>query len=200
MKIIVVGAQGTIGIAVVAALSARHDVVGVSRSSTPKLDLTDIASIEATLARVGDVEAVISCAGEAAFKPLADLQDADFASSLRSKLMGQIDLTRVALRHLRDRGSVTLTSGTLAHSPTPSGAALSTVNAGLEGFVRAAAIEAPRGIRVNVVSPGWVKETLAKLGMDPVAGLAAHDIAKAYVAAVEGTLNGEVLDPLRYLL
>lgn len=42
----------------------------------------------------------------------------------------------------------------------PGSAAVSLVNSALEGFGRAAALEAPRGIRVNVVSPPWVTETL----------------------------------------
>jgi NAD(P)-dependent dehydrogenase (short-subunit alcohol dehydrogenase family) len=57
-------------------------------------------------------------------------------------------------------GSVTVTSGVLARQPMPGGAAISMVNAGLEGFVRGAAAEAPRGVRVNAVSPPWVTETL----------------------------------------
>ena len=69
------------------------------------------------------------------------------------------------------------------------------VNAGLEGFVRAAALEMPRNLRINDVSPPWVKETMVKLGMDPTSGLASADVAKAYVAAVEGSHQGVILDP-----
>ena len=82
--------------------------------------------------------------------------------------------------------------------PMPGSASVSMVNAGLEGFVRAAALEMPRRLRINAVSPPWVKETMVKLGMDPATGLAAADVAKAYVAAVEGSHQGMVLDP-RYL-
>jgi NAD(P)-dependent dehydrogenase (short-subunit alcohol dehydrogenase family) len=74
-------------------------------------------------------------------------------------------------------------------------ACISLVNAGLEGFVRAAALELPRRLRINAVSPPWVKETMIKLGMDPTLGLASVDVAKAYVAAVEGSYQGKVLDP-----
>jgi NAD(P)-dependent dehydrogenase (short-subunit alcohol dehydrogenase family) len=68
------------------------------------------------------------------------------------------------------------------------------VNAGLEGFVRAAALEAPRGIRVNVVSPPWVTEILKVLGMDPSHGKPAVEVAQAYVKSVEGEQSGEVVE------
>ena len=65
--------------------------------------------------------------------------------------------------------------------------------------MRAAALEAPRGLRVNVVSPPWVKETLVALKMDPASGLAASDVAKAYLAAVEGRHQGQTLDPAAFV-
>ena len=52
----------------------------------------------------------------------------------------------------------------------------------------------PRGIRINVVSPIWVKETMQKLGMDTAGGMSAEKTARAYVESVEGSRNGEVLD------
>ena len=69
------------------------------------------------------------------------------------------------------------------------------VNAGLEGFVRAAALELPRGIRVNVVSPPWVTETLLALKMDPSLGMPATTVAQAYLASVEGAATGQTIDP-----
>ena len=70
------------------------------------------------------------------------------------------------------------------------------MNAGLEGFTRAAALEAPRGIRVNVVSPPWVTETLLAMGRPPVPGaLPAAVVARSYVESVEGKITGQVLSP-----
>jgi NAD(P)-dependent dehydrogenase (short-subunit alcohol dehydrogenase family) len=85
----------------------------------------------------------------------------------------------------------------LAQSPVRGGAAFSLVNAGVEGFTRAAALEAPRGIRVNVVSPPWVSETLAAMGMDTAPGLPAASVARAYVGSVTGNRTGTVLSPER---
>ena len=88
-----------------------------------------------------------------------------------------------------------MTSGVLAKYPMIGSGAVSLVNAGLEGFTRGAALEATRAVRVNVVSPGWVKETMVKFGMDPTPGKAAVDVARAYVEAVEGSMKGETIEP-----
>jgi len=201
MKIVVVGSTGTIGAAVVRALarSGQHEIVGVSRQTEPALDVEDPAAIRAFFKAISGIDALVSCAGSAVFKPLAQLTDADFERSLHSKLMGQIGLVRAALEHVADHGSVTLTSGILAQRPMRGSAAISMVNAGLEGFVRAAALEAPRAIRVNVVSPPWVTETLEKLGMEVAAGLPADAVANAYVAAVEGKFQGQTLNPVQFV-
>ncbi len=196
MKILLVGATGTIGKAVAAVLAPRHEVLSVTRHSAPlRVDLSAPETIEALFARAGSVDAVVCASGAARFKPLAELQDEDFAFSMQNKLMGQVNLVRAALRHLRDGGVAVVTSGILSRSPMPGSAAISLVNAGLEGFARAAALEATRGIRVNVVSPPWVSETLQQLGMDPKNGLPAATVAQAYVRAVEGGMTGQVIEP-----
>jgi len=199
MKIVVIGDSGTIGAAVVRALAERHEVIGVSRKGAEPVDIDESSTVEALFRSITGIDAVVSCAGNARFKPLAELADEDFAFSIKSKLLGQVGVIRAALPHLKEGGSVTVTSGVLAQRPMPGSGAISLVNAGLEGFVRAAALEAPRGIRVNVVSPPWVRETLEKLKMDPSMGLSAADVAKAYVAAVEGKHQGETLDPARFV-
>lgn len=198
MKIIVIGATGTIGSAVSAALSSRrHEVIGTSRHSDVKVDLQDTASIDELFATVRDIDAVVSCAGGAVFKPFTELTDADYELCIRSKMMGQVNLVRAATKHLRDGGSVTVTTGILAMHPMAGAAAISLVNAGLEGFVRGAGLEMPRRLRVNAISPGWVKETMVKMGMDPTPGVSAVDCAKAYVSAVEGTDQGKIIGTMK---
>jgi len=184
---------------VVETLTARHEVVKVTRSTEPKVNLEEPATIRALFENVREVDAVICCAGRAVFKSLAELTDADYELGLRSKLMGQILLARISKDHLRDGGSIALTTGTLATHPIAGSASISTVNAGLEGFVRAAALELPRNLRINAISPPWIKETLIKLRMDPTPGLASAEVAKAYVAAVEGPHQGKILDPYEFL-
>ncbi len=196
MRILLIGATGTIGKAIAAALSRRHDVLLASRQQAPlHVDLADPASIRALYAKVGKVGAVISAAGQASFKPLDALSDAEFRFSLDNKLMGQVNVVRYGLDRVDDNGSITITSGILAQRPSRGSGAVSLVNAGLEGFARAAALEAPRGIRINVVSPPWVTETLQALGMPLQGGLPAATVAQAYVGSVEGTATGQVISP-----
>lgn len=107
MHVLVIGATGTIGAAVAGALAGRHRVTGASRRSGLRIDIEEPASIRAALAGLDDLDAVICCAGAARFKPLAALSDEDFAFSLTSKLMGQVNVVRAALERLRDGGSVT---------------------------------------------------------------------------------------------
>jgi NAD(P)-dependent dehydrogenase (short-subunit alcohol dehydrogenase family) len=196
MRILLIGATGTIGKAVAEALSGRHDVIQASRHKAHEsVDITNPQSIRDLFTRVGRVDAIISAAGNAAFKPLTELTDADFAFSLGDKLMGQVNIARFGFEHLADKGSITLTSGILSQKPAPATAAISLVNAGLEGFTRAAALEAPRGIRVNVVSPPWVTETLQALGMPTTGGLRAAVVARSYVESIEGKMTGAVIAP-----
>ncbi len=195
MKVIVVGATGLIGKEIVRALGAKHEVVAVGHSGGEiRVDITSRSSIEAMYKKVGPFDALVSAAGKAAFGELEKLSDADFDLGLTDKLMGQVNLVRIGLATVRDNGSFTLTSGSLAREPMPGSAAISLVNAGLDGFVRAAALQMPRRVRINVVSPPFAIETLKALGMDESIGLPVRSFARAYQEAVEGRRNGELLD------
>lgn len=196
MRVIVVGGTGTIGSAVVAALLPRHEVVVAGRKTgVVSVDLALPESIRAMFQTVGKFDAVVSAAGQAKFGTLDDLTDADYVFSFSNKLMGQANLVRIGRQFIADGGSLTLTTGVLGQEPIKGSASISMVNAGLEGFVRAAALELPRGIRVNVVSPPWVTETLVARKMDPSPGMPAARVAQAYLASIEGTMTGQTLDP-----
>jgi NAD(P)-dependent dehydrogenase (short-subunit alcohol dehydrogenase family) len=195
MRIIVVGATGTIGTPVSEALAERHEVVRVgNRNGDYQVDVADKGSIERLFRDVGPFDALVSLAGGARFKPVGELTDEDFEFSLGHKLMGQINLVRAGLAQVRDGGSFTLTSGVLSQEPMPGSSAITLVNRGLEGFARAAALEMPRGVRINVVSPPWMTETLEELGWDTSIGMPAARVAPAYIECVEGSRNGETLD------
>jgi len=198
MKVIVIGATGTIGRAIVQAISNRHEVIPVSHSkSAIKVDIADKASITKMFGTTGRVDAVICAAGLAKFGPMTSLSDEDFALGLNSKLMGQVNLVRSGTEYINDNGSITLTSGILSRRPMKGSSAISLVNSALEGFGRAAALEMPRGVRINIVSPNWVVDTLKAFNMDPSIGTPVEVVAQAYVRALEGTMNGEVLDTIK---
>ena len=194
MRIVVVGATGTIGKAIVAALARNHEVLAASRKSRIRVDVTDPDSIRAMYRTVGRIDALVSAAGDAKFAPLEKLTDSDFQFSLGHKLMGQVNLVRLGMDSMTDGGSFTLTTGVLARRPMAGSGAISLVNAGLEGFVRAAALEAPRGIRVNAVSPPWITDTMKALGMNPSGGMTPEAAAQLYVRSVTGKQNGAVIE------
>lgn len=181
-----VGATGTLGRAVAAALERRgHDVVGASRRGALRVDLADPASLDRLWPAAGALDAVVSVAASAPLVELPALSAPVVAAAVAPKLLGQVALLRGASEHLRDGGVVVLTAGRF-DAPTRGSAVGALVNAGLEAFVTAVAPELPRGVRAVVVSPGWVSETLAALGHDPEAGTPAADLARGYAAAVEG--------------
>jgi NAD(P)-dependent dehydrogenase (short-subunit alcohol dehydrogenase family) len=189
MRVALIGATGLIGSAVAAALGARHEVVSGSRTAGVRVDIGDASSIEHFLATIGAVDAVVCCAGRPRWGPMADLAMADYLGSLHEKLMGQIMLTKLAIPHVRDGGVIVLTAGLLARHAIAGSTAAATVNAAIEGFVRAATLEMPRGCRVVVVSPGWVGEP----GTDARPRTPPSEVALAYVEAVEGDATGTAI-------
>ncbi|TDF59587.1 short chain dehydrogenase [Cupriavidus sp. L7L] len=194
MRILVIGATGLLGKEITALLSDEHDVIGASRgSSALSVDISDKQSILAMYRQLGTVDAVVCVGGTAKFAPLDALTDDDFAFSLANKLMGQINLVRYGVPYISQGGSVTLTSGTLAQHPMLGGAAVSTVNAGVEAFGRTAALELQGKIRVNVVSPGWVWETLEAMGRDPAKGVRAAVVAQVYQKCILEDFSGQVV-------
>ncbi|MEM8651309.1 MAG: short chain dehydrogenase, partial [Pseudomonadota bacterium] len=99
------------------------------------------------------------------------------------------------LDSVSDGGSFTLTSGVLDRDPIRMGTNAATANGALAGFVKSAAIELPRGLRVNVVSPGLLDVSAPRYGEwfhghKPVSS---HDVGLAYAKSVEGALTGQVI-------
>lgn len=192
MKALVVGSNGTIGKAVTQLLKEKGmEVIEASRSGNPALDITDNSGMDAFFAKLGPVDVIVSAAGDAAFVSLDKITDNDIQLSVNSKLLGQVNLVRKGLSNLRPGGVFVITGGILAYSPIPQTSLISMVNAGLEGFARAAALELTGGRRVVIVHPAWVAETASKIGMDPAPWPDAEKTATAYLEAIEGTNNGE---------
>ena len=195
MRILVVGASGTIGRAVVAELEDRHDVVSAGRTSgAVRMDITVRESIRSTFEKIGSVDAVVSAAGSVKFAPLAEMGHSDYTLGLEDKLMGQVDLVLIGRDYVSEGGSFTLTSGVLDSDPIVAGSSASMVNGALNSFVRAAAIEMPRSQRINVVSPGVIEEAMDDYapffrGFEPVPAARA---ALAYAKSVEGAQTGQV--------
>lgn len=195
MRILVIGATGVIGTIVADAFESRgHEVIRASRTSEPSVDMTDPASVSKLFAEVAPLDAVVVAAGEVPFKPLSDLTRDDYLSGLLGKTLAQLEIARQALGVLADGGSITLTSGVTARAPIAMGAAAAAASGAIESFVLTAAAEAPRGIRMNAVSPDVLAAAPAFHdffpGHRPVTD---EEVARAYVLAVEGLVNGHTI-------
>ena len=195
MRVLVVGASGTIGRAVVAELRERHEIVSAGRESGDvRVDITDKASIRAAFEAAGPIVAVVSAAGKVKFAPFAEMTDADYRIGLADKLMGQVNLVLIGREFIADGGSFTLTTGVLDSDPIRMGSSASMVNGAVNAFVVASAIEMPRGLRINAVSPGVITEAMPDYapffrGFEPVPAARA---ALAYAKSVEGAQTGQV--------
>jgi NAD(P)-dependent dehydrogenase (short-subunit alcohol dehydrogenase family) len=195
MKIVIVGATGTIGRKVTAALVQQHEVIQVGYTGGDlQVDIASRTSIERLFSQTGRFDALISIAGNAKLGPLEQLAEADFRVGLEHKLLGQINLVLAALPYINHGGSFTLTSGILAEDPIREGAACTTTDAAVNGFVTAAAVDLTRDLRINAVAPGVVEDSPALHPFFPGHIPVAMDkVVAAYLKAVLGPGTGRVI-------
>ena len=195
MKIIIVGASGAVGNAAVRALETRHDIVQVNRSSGDlQMDIEDIDSIRAMYRQVGRVDAVVSAVGHGHFGPVDQMTTEQFMKGINHKLLPQVNLVLEGFDYINDGGSFTVTSGVLNRDPIRGGACAAAANGALDGFVRGAAVDMPRGIRINCVSPEVLEVSRQRYdgffhGHHHVSD---DEVGLAYSKAVEGCLSGQV--------
>ena len=193
MKILVVGSTGLIGSYVAKALEKYGEVIGVSRSTPISVDVKDPNSIKAMYEKVGRVDAVASCIGKVAFKSITELTYDEYLAGLKDKVMGQVELVRVGMDFVNDGGSFTLMTGILARDPIPSGTVAALANGAIESFTLAAAIELPRNLRINTVSPNVLVEATSYHSSFPgFHQVSASEVADAYVKSILGKQNGQI--------
>ena len=195
MKIIVIGGTGTIGKAVVAALSLRHEVIVAGYQGRDiQVDIENEQSIHHLYKQVNNIDAVVMTTGRVHFAPLADMTPSTYDIGLKNKLMGQVNTVLIGMHYLNESGSFTLTSGILNRDPIVLGSSAAMVNGALEGFVKSAAIEMTKGLRINIVSPTVITEALE--GYAPYfrgyVSVPASKAALAYSKSVEGRQTGQV--------
>ena len=196
MKLIVIGAEGTIGTAACNELADRHEIIKVGRNSGDiHVDIADRKSVEAMYRKVGKVDAVVSTAGSVHFGPLTEFTEEQFMLGLTNKVMGQVNVVLTGIDHVNDGGSFTLTSGVLDRDPIRSGTGAATANGALGGFVVGAAIEMPRSLRINVVSPGLLQASEERYGsfFPGHERVSSERVGLAYAKSVEGALTGQVI-------
>lgn len=197
MKLVVVGGAGTIGRRLVPALRARgHDVVVAGRTSGDlHVDLASHATIEAMYRAAGPVDGVVGIAAHGALDEFGELTPDALYENMRAKFFGQADLVLTGQHHCTDGASFTLTSGVFADEAWPHVTGGGVISGALHSFALSAAIELPRGMRINVVSPTLVGDSADAFaghfpGMRPVP---VDELVGHYLDCVEGDGTGRVI-------
>ncbi len=196
MKIIIVGAAGTVGKTAVDALSGRHEIISVGRTSGDvQMDIEDIDSIRAMYQQVGKVDAVVSAVGHVHFGVVHKMTSEQFMTGINGKVLPQVNLVLEGFDYMNDGGSFTVTSGVTNRDPIRGGSGAAAANGALDGFVIGAAVDMPRGIRINAVSPEVLEACRAQYdgyfrGHVHVSNEA---VGLAYSKAVEGCLSGRII-------
>lgn len=203
MRILVIGASGTIGRHAVEQLQRHHDsygegsleILAAGRTSSPhRVDANDDDSVRALFEDAGELDAVVSAIGTARWVPASESSLEDYAATIDGKLISQLRVALEARRHVRPGGSITLTSGIVGNFAFPGGSASAVVNQALDAYVRAASAELPR-LRLNAVSATVVEEAAAGYGaafpgFAPVSGAA---VGRAFVRSVFGVETGQTI-------
>lgn len=196
MKILLIGAFGTIGKKIAAALEAKHEIIKASRTKGDvQIDISDEDSIIKAFESVGTFDAVVCIAGEAKWNFMDKMTTEDYYLGIQSKLMGQVNVARHAIKHLSPGGSITLSTGILADDPVTRTTSAAMVNGAIHSFTQAAALEMPDGKRINVVSLGLVEDSAIKYadyfpGHNPIS---MDKAANAYVRSLAGKDNGHII-------
>jgi NAD(P)-dependent dehydrogenase (short-subunit alcohol dehydrogenase family) len=122
-------------------------------------DATDVAATEQAVAeaaaRLGRLDILFANAGIPGRTPVGGTTLEAFEQVLRTNITGAFFTVQAAAPHLNNGGSIILTGSVMSEMGSPGSAAYAASKAGLRGMSRVLASEfAPRGIRVNLVSPG----------------------------------------------
>jgi NAD(P)-dependent dehydrogenase (short-subunit alcohol dehydrogenase family) len=174
--VVVVGGNSGMGLALAQELLAQGAAVTIAGRSpaklqaarehlqpcgTPQLEQVDVTSereVQGLFERIGHLDHLVCTAADigGSYAMLQALERDALERAMNSKILAPILLAKYASPRLPPHGSMTFVSGIAAYRPRPKGIAVAAINAALEGVVRAMAVElAP--IRVNAVSPGWVR-------------------------------------------
>ena len=195
-RVLIIGASGALGSSIVQELRSDTEIITAGSSSGDyQVDLGDSSSIQKLLKDVGELDAIISTPGRGVvFKSVQEITKGDFSNSFQVKLLGQIDLVLQGAKYLRPGGSITLTTGILSEDFIAGGSAAATVNAAVNTFAQSASLELPNGVRVNVVSPALLEESVDVYkdffqGYEPIPAAKA---ARAFRKSVYGIQTGKI--------
>ena len=200
-KIVVVGATGRLGRVVVGGLS-DYEVVRAGRSGPDlKIDALDFESVSDVFDSIGTFDGLISCIGGTPFKTFEELTMEDFALGLSKKCFSQLNLAKAAIPYLTENGSITLTSGIIGDEPILAGSCAAAANGALNMCVSTLAAEYAGKLRINIVSPSIIENSVEDYGMlfDGFEPTSKKRIVEAYRRTISAPISGRVLRQTRSL-
>lgn len=182
MRLLSIGANGTIGKIIHSELAKKHEIISAGRNSGDfRIDLSDSNSIEKLFKEVKNIDACICVAGDCYTGDLLSLDEEKLNIGIKNKLLGQVNLVLIGQKYLNNNGSFTLTSGKMGDKPVKNNISKAIVNGGINSFVLSASLELERGIRINAISPGKVSDIPIK------------HLSNAYSKSIEESINGEII-------
>jgi NAD(P)-dependent dehydrogenase (short-subunit alcohol dehydrogenase family) len=168
-------------------LQAARTSLGADRLEVATVDIGERSQVASLFARVGRFDHLVITAADLPYGPVMELTESDLMRAVRSKFLGPVFAAQESAARIRPGGSITFTSGIAARRPMRGGSAAAAINSGLEGLVRALAIElAP--LRVNAVSPGWTDTPI----WDGMAGMTTERKREAFAAMATRLPSGRV--------
>ena len=196
MRILFVGAQGTVGKRILEQISPGHEIITAGRNSGDiRVDITSREAIEAMFKKVSSVDALICTAASGAMDDFETLTAETLYDNMRGKFFGQAQLVLTGQHYLNNNGSFTLTSGIFADEPAKGVTGGGVVSGALHSFVLSAALELKRGLRVNVVSPGMVEDSAKDYGhlFPGLRPIPMTEITDAYLQCLNTDITGKIL-------
>jgi len=198
--VVVLGGNSGIGLAAARAFQAegaRVAITGRNKETLAQLaaasgmlavrsEISSVADTRAAMARIagqlGGIDVLFVNAGVGGFATVPEVTEEFWDNVHGVNLRGAFFAVQAALPHLRDGGSIVITGSIGALLALPGNAVYAAAKAGLRAVARILAAELlPRGIRVNVVSPGPTETEIFKRGASP-----------AQIEAVRSSLGGAV--------
>jgi NAD(P)-dependent dehydrogenase (short-subunit alcohol dehydrogenase family) len=196
-RIIIIGASGTMGKYLASAFENENEIVRVAtKTGDYQLDITSTESIEKLYNQLGEFDALVSTAGPSYVGPWKNLTDKEFRKGVEGKMMGQINLVLLGQHYIKPKGSFTLISGALTYEPQLNFANASAANGAIDGFVRAAAIELDKGIRINAVSPTVIEDSPQYFPYFPgEIPVSMKQLEYGFRKSIFGANTGEIIKP-----
>jgi 3-hydroxybutyrate dehydrogenase len=154
------------------------------------------AGIDETLGRLGGLDVLVSNAGIQIVNRIEDYAFSDWKKMLSIHLDGAFLTTKAAIRHMyaSNKGGAVIYMGSVhSHEASQLKSAYVTAKHGLLGLARVVAKEGgPRGVRANVVCPGFVRTPLVDRQIPEqakVLGISEQQVVKDVM--LKDTVDGE---------